>query len=54
MSESVNTPSSNFDFINVAVSATNVANTSSDVYSTRCAEIQTRAKNAESNIKAGN
>lgn len=51
MSESVNTPSSNFDFINVAVNANNAANTSSDVYSTRCAEIQTRAKNAESNIK---
>lgn len=36
---------SNFAFMDVAL------NGGSDVYSTRCAEIQTRAKNAESNIK---
>ncbi|MEZ9710043.1 DEAD/DEAH box helicase family protein [Vibrio breoganii] len=36
---------SNFAFMDVAL------NGGSDVYTTRCAEIQTRAKNAESNIK---
>ncbi|KFK47860.1 hypothetical protein JS87_24840, partial [Vibrio vulnificus] len=36
---------SNFAFMDVAL------NSGSDVYTTRCAEIQTRAKNAESHIK---
>ena len=36
---------SNFAFMNVAL------NGGRDVYTTRCAEIQTRAQNAESNIK---
>tara|TARA_R110002051_G_scaffold314627_5_gene391897 strand:- start:2889 stop:6572 length:3684 start_codon:yes stop_codon:yes gene_type:complete len=39
---------SNFDFMDVAV-ANGVAN---DLYSTRCSEIQLRAKNAEANIKS--
>jgi type I restriction enzyme R subunit len=48
MSDPVNKPSSNFDFMRVASNATIATN---DVYSIRCAEIQTRAKNAEDNIK---
>ena len=52
MSESVNQPSSgqssNFNFFEVAVDAQSA---SSDLFSLRCAEILTRAKNAESNIK---
>lgn len=39
------TAKSNFAFMDVAL------NGGSDVYTTRCTEIQTRAKNAESNIK---
>jgi type I restriction enzyme R subunit len=39
---------SNFDFMDVAI-ASGIAN---DLYSTRCAEIQLRAKNAEANIKS--
>ncbi|MCL9775379.1 DEAD/DEAH box helicase family protein [Vibrio methylphosphonaticus] len=46
MSDTVNGSTSNFGFMDVAL------NGGSDVYTTRCAEIQTRAKNAESNIKA--
>ena len=44
---------SNFNFFEVALSTHNATNknTASDVYSTRCTEILTRAKNAESNIK---
>lgn len=44
---------SNFDFFEIALSTHNATNqnTASDVYSTRCTEILTRAKNAESNIK---
>ncbi|MEZ8420132.1 DEAD/DEAH box helicase family protein [Vibrio splendidus] len=45
MSDTVNGSTSNFGFMDVAL------NGGSDVYTTRCAEIQTRAKNAESNIK---
>ncbi len=49
MSDMANQPTSNFDFLDVAIKAVATAD---DVYSTRCAEIQTRAKNAERNIKA--
>jgi type I restriction enzyme R subunit len=42
---SPSTEGSNFAFMDVAL------NGGSDVYTTRCAEIKTRAKNAESNIK---
>ena len=45
MSDTVNGSTSNFGFMDVALNGGN------DVYTTRCAEIQTRAKNAESNIK---
>ncbi|MFA0053242.1 DEAD/DEAH box helicase family protein [Vibrio echinoideorum] len=45
MSDAVNGSTSNFGFMDVALNGGN------DVYTTRCAEIQTRAKNAESNIK---
>ncbi|PMG64336.1 restriction endonuclease subunit R [Vibrio lentus] len=45
MSDTVNGSTSNFGFMDVALNGSN------DVYTTRCAEIQTRAKNAESNIK---
>ena len=52
MSESVNQSSSiqtsNFVFFEVALNTQSVL---VDVFSTRCAEIQTRAQNAESNIK---
>lgn len=48
MSKSVSNPNSNFDFMSVV---THASNATSDVYTIRCAEIQTRAKNAESNIK---
>ncbi|MEF1168999.1 DEAD/DEAH box helicase family protein [Vibrio campbellii] len=43
--EGNSTQQSNFAFIDVALNGGN------DVYTTRCTEIQTRAKNAESNIK---
>ncbi len=47
MSDTANSSQqSNFAFMNVAL------NGGSDVYTSRCAEIQTRAQNAESNIKA--
>ncbi|PMP37032.1 DEAD/DEAH box helicase family protein [Vibrio splendidus] len=45
MSDTVNGSTSNFGFMDVALNGGN------DVYTTRCAEIQTRAQNAESNIK---
>ncbi|MFL7019903.1 DEAD/DEAH box helicase family protein [Vibrio cyclitrophicus] len=45
MSDTVNGSTSNFGFMDVALIGGN------DVYTTRCAEIQTRAQNAESNIK---
>ncbi|WP_076585114.1 DEAD/DEAH box helicase family protein [Vibrio ostreicida] len=45
MSDTVNGSTSNFGFMDVALNGGN------DVYTTRCAEIQTRAKNAERNIK---
>ena len=45
MSDAVNGSTSNFGFMDVALNGGN------DVYTTRCAEMQTRAKNAESNIK---
>ncbi|OED94291.1 DEAD/DEAH box helicase family protein [Vibrio breoganii] len=45
MSDTVNGSTSNFGFMDIALNGGN------DVYTTRCAEIQTRAKNAESNIK---
>ncbi|MCG9638450.1 DEAD/DEAH box helicase family protein [Vibrio sp. Isolate34] len=45
MSDTVNGSTSNFGFMDVAL------NDGNDVYTTRCAEIQTRAQNAESNIK---
>lgn len=48
MSDTANRPTSNFDFMDVAIKKEVMAN---DVYSTRCAEIQTRAQNAERNIK---
>ena len=55
MSESVNqshtvnvAQSSNFAFFDVALDAQSATN---DLFSMRCAEILTRAKNAESNIK---
>jgi len=56
MSETVNqseAAQSNFYFFEVALSThnENSQNTSSDLFSTRCKEILTRAKNAESNIK---
>lgn len=45
MLDTVNGSTSNFGFMDVALNGGN------DVYTTRCAEIQTRAQNAESNIK---
>ncbi|WP_299142103.1 DEAD/DEAH box helicase family protein [uncultured Vibrio sp.] len=45
MSDTVNDSTSNFGFMDVALNGGN------DVYTTRCAEIQTRVQNAESNIK---
>ncbi|QFI36799.1 DEAD/DEAH box helicase [Moritella marina ATCC 15381] len=53
MSDTVNGSTSNFDFMDVAIKGANATSKlhDNDVYSTRCAEIQTRAKNAESNIK---
>ncbi|MEC7307768.1 DEAD/DEAH box helicase family protein [Vibrio crassostreae] len=45
MSDTVNGSTSNFGFMDVALNGGN------DVYTTRCAEIQTRAQNAQSNIK---
>ncbi|WP_373937538.1 DEAD/DEAH box helicase family protein [Vibrio kanaloae] len=45
MSDTVNGSTSNFGFMDVALNGGN------DVYTTRCAEIKTRAQNAESNIK---
>ncbi|CAK2354976.1 DEAD/DEAH box helicase family protein [Vibrio crassostreae] len=45
MSDTVNGLTSNFGFMDVALNGGN------DVYTTRCAEIQIRAQNAESNIK---
>lgn len=58
MSDTVNSSStaqggSNFEFMDVAIKGNNVTTAlgGNDLYATRCAEIQTRAKNAENNIK---
>ncbi|WP_318489148.1 DEAD/DEAH box helicase family protein [Photobacterium leiognathi] len=58
MSDTVNSSSttqggSNFDFMDVAIKGNNATTAlgGNGLYAIRCAEIQTRAKNAESNIK---